>query len=40
MPLFPEEPNYQKTGCCVNIFYTAFLAEIYTVDTRKSSAIA
>ncbi|WP_334887863.1 hypothetical protein [Nostoc sp.] len=40
MPLFPKEPDYQKTRCCVNIFHTAFLAEIYTVDTRKSSAIA
>ncbi|MEH2246792.1 MAG: hypothetical protein V7K85_30000 [Nostoc sp.] len=40
MPLFPKKPKYQKIGCCANIFYTAFLAEIYTVDTRNSSAIA
>ncbi|MEH2294205.1 hypothetical protein [Nostoc sp.] len=40
MPLLPKEPKYQKTGCCANIFYTAFLVKIYTVDIRKSFAIA
>ncbi|MCC5614252.1 hypothetical protein LC605_04005 [Nostoc sp. CHAB 5836] len=40
MPLFPKEQNYQKAGCCAKVFCTVFLAEIYTVDTRKSSAIA
>ncbi|WP_334784924.1 hypothetical protein [Nostoc sp.] len=40
MPLFPKEPKYQKNGCCANILNTAFLVKIYTVDTRKSSAIA
>ncbi|MDZ7949598.1 hypothetical protein [Nostoc sp. DedQUE09] len=40
MPLFSKEQNYQKTGCCANTPCTAFLAEIYTVDIPKSSAIA
>ncbi|AUB38094.1 hypothetical protein COO91_04057 [Nostoc flagelliforme CCNUN1] len=40
MPFFSEETNYQKTQRCANIGHTAFLADIYTVDTRKSSAIA
>ncbi|MEH1872750.1 MAG: hypothetical protein V7K73_15270 [Nostoc sp.] len=38
--LFLKETKYQKTQRSVNIVYTAFLANIYTVDTRKSSAIA
>ncbi|WP_324976202.1 hypothetical protein [Nostoc sp.] len=40
MPFFSTETKYQKTQCCANIVHTAFLADIYTVDTRKSSAIA
>ncbi|MEH2418388.1 MULTISPECIES: hypothetical protein [unclassified Nostoc] len=40
MPPLPKEPKYQKNGCCATIFYTAFLAEIHIVDTRKPSAIA
>ncbi|MFN6464853.1 MAG: hypothetical protein RMZ41_023965 [Nostoc sp. DedVER02] len=40
MAFFPKEAKYQKTQCCANISDTAFLADIYTVDTRKSSAIA
>jgi len=40
MPVFQKEPKFQKRRCYANIFDTAFLTEIYTVDTRKSSAIA
>ncbi|MEH2323671.1 MAG: hypothetical protein V7K32_08880 [Nostoc sp.] len=38
--LFLKETKYQKTQRSVNIVYTAFLANIYTVDTRKSLAMA
>ncbi|MEH2434902.1 MAG: hypothetical protein V7K25_11735 [Nostoc sp.] len=40
MPFFSTKTKYQKTQRCTNIVYTGFLADIYTVDTRKSSAIA